>query len=242
MNQISTLLPAHPAPAALPRRALRNARFVRYGASDEPPVVEEIADDEATLVDALFVRVAEYSSVPAIAAREVIENLVHADFAGACVSVLDDGATVRVSDFGRGIADKERALEPGYSTADARLRTIVRGVGSGLAVATAAMASAGGSLELDDNLGAGTVATLRAPAQQRTLAATELTETARRLLAVLVELGPVEPTVLAEELDAPLPVCTRELVVLEHRGLVIHHACGTRELTGAGTELLTSLF
>jgi hypothetical protein len=55
--------------------------------------------------------------VPEEALRELIENLVHAEFRGIVVSVLEDGNVVRISDKGPGIEHKERAFEFGFSGA-----------------------------------------------------------------------------------------------------------------------------
>ncbi len=220
----------------------RSVRFARYAAPDEPPVVDELSDEAGVLIDTLFMRVADCSSVPAIAAREIIENLVHADFKEACISVLDGGATVRVSDGGPGISDKDRALEVGFSTATAEHRTIVRGVGSGLPVSVGAMRAVGGSLEIDDNLDTGTVVTLRAPAGTTVPIGQEMSAHARTLLALLVELGPSDLESLAGELGIPRALASRELIFLEHRGYVDRAVDGTRDITDAGTTLLTTLF
>ncbi len=220
----------------------RCVRFARYTAPDEPPVVDEVSDEAGVLIDTLFMRVADCSSVPPIAAREIIENLVHADFKEACISVLDDGATVRVSDSGPGIVDKERALEIGFSTATTEHRAIVRGVGSGFPVTLGAMRAVGGSLEIDDNLASGTVVTLRAPVGTSVPKGNELSEHARGLLALLVELGPSDLASLARELGIPRALASRELVFLEHRGYIDRATDGTRDITEAGTNLLTTLF
>ena len=211
--------------------------------------MEEVAGSPGDLVDTLFLRVSQCSTVPAVAIREIVENLMHADFADACVSVLDDGATVRVSDCGPGIDDKHRAMEPGYSTATAQLRAVIRGVGSGLAVCSAAMNAVGGTIDIDDNLEEGTVVTLRAPGTQagqvpatQAPADDEISEQARRLLAVIMEVGPSTPDNLAGELGCSIPACTRELAVLERRGMVVLEPDARRSLTDAGTALLTTLF
>ena len=228
---------------ATPRQPLRRARLAIYAGPSDPPVVEDLDGDDSWLLEALFDRTVALSSVPPLALREVIENLVHADFDGACVSIFDGGTRVRVADCGPGIADKSRACEPGYSTACERARTIVRGVGSGLPVAAAVMRGAGGEITLDDNLRGGTVITLTAPALPTPVReVTAITDTARRLLALLVEVAPAAPAALAQELDMGLNECGRELVVLEHRGLVARDGDGRRQLTPSGTDLLTTLF
>ncbi len=232
---------SHPCSVQVSRPA-RAARFAVYGPATEPPTVEDVSGDAAVLIEALFARTAGSCSVPAIAVREIVENLVHADFAGACVSVLDGGATVRVSDQGPGIDDKTRALRAGFSTATDEVRAVVRGVGSGLPVAAAAMHAVGGDLDVDDNLSGGTVVTLSSPVGVTVAPATELTETSRRVLAVMVEVGTATAEALAAELSMPLPVCGRELMRLEHRELVTRQASGIYSLTTAGETLVSTLF
>lgn len=204
----------------------------------------DVNGEPADVVDRLTRLVAECSSVPPIAVREMIENLAHAEFVGACVSVLDDGATVRVSDAGPGIEDKARAMQAGYTTATSHLRDVLRGVGSGFPVCIAAMHAAGGTVDVDDNLDEGTVVTLRCPPSIADDGRSDgqVSELGRRLLAVLLEIGAGTPDVLARELDIAPPLATRELVVLEHRGMVTHEDGGLRVLTEAGTTLLTTLF
>lgn len=204
--------------------------------------MDEVSDEAGVLIDTLFMRIADCSSVPAIAAREIVENLVHADFKEACVSIMDGGATVRISDGGPGITDKDRALEIGFSTATTEHRALVRGIGSGLPVSAGAMRAVGGTLEIDDNLDTGTVVTLRAPRGTVVPTGNELSRHARSLLALLVELGPSHLDALARELAIPNALASRELVFLEHRGLIDRATDGTREITEAGTTLLTTLF
>lgn len=228
---------------ATTRRDHRAVRIATYGPPGEPPVVVEVAGDEATVIEELFARTATASLVPPLAVREIIENLVHADFEGACVSIFDGGASLRVSDCGPGISDKERALQPGYSTACERVRGVVRGVGSGFPVALSAMEACDGTFELADNLRGGTVVTLAvAPNAHLRTTPSELSQLARQLMALLVEMAPAAPTALARELAVPLAECGRELVLLEHRGLVVRADDGVRSLSGAGTDLLATLF
>lgn len=243
MTPPTTLIPppnARPAPS---RRDVREVMLARYGGPDEPPTVDTVTGDDATLIEELYCRTASASHVPPIAVREVIENLIHADFHGATVSVFDGGARVRVADCGPGIDDKERALQPGFSTACERARSVVRGVGSGLGVAAGAMAAVGGTIAIEDNLRGGTVVTLHAPGDGAERPSNvELSEQARRILALLVEMAPAAPSSLAKELHIALGECGRELVVLEHRGLVARADDGARGLTPAGTELIATLF
>ena len=101
--------------------------------------------------------------VPYTVVREVTENLLHAAFSDVVVSILDDGATIRFSDRGPGIADKDRAFLPGFTTADNGMRRYIRGVGSGLPIVRESVGFSGGFVEVEDNLGAGTVVTINVP-------------------------------------------------------------------------------
>ena len=219
------------------------ARFAHLVDRAEPPAVENLAAPcPCELVEALFERAAAASRVPVLTLREVVENLIHAGFAGAVVTVLDGGCTVRVADRGPGIADKALALEPGFSSACDQARQVVRGVGSGLAVAASVLQQAGGTLALEDNIGGGTVVTLCLPGTSDADGRNEPSELARRILALLVELDPADAVRLAAELDAHIGECGRELVLLEHRGLVARAPDGARSLTPDGTRLVAALF
>lgn len=231
---------AVPAPPADPPRA----RVATWSAAGVPPVVEEFAEgDAAALVEAVCDAVAEASPIPAPAVREIVENLVHAGFRDAVVTVLDGGRTVRVSDHGPGIADVERALQPGYTTADDDDRALILGVGGGLPFAAAALADLGGRLDIDDNLGGGTAVTLRLPADEDpSVAEPVCSVAAREILALLLEIGGAPPARLAEELGRSRAECGRELARLEHRGLVRREPAGARALTEAGTRLVATLF
>ena len=235
-------LPAAADPATEPARA----RLAAYSAPGEPPIVEELAAPDAiSLIEALCDAVGDRSPLPAPAVREVIENLVHADFRDAVVSVLDGGHTVRVSDHGPGIDDPGRALQAGFTTADADDREIIRGVGSGLPLASAAMAGLGGLLELAGNLGGGVAVTLRIPRADTAAGAAAgpvCSEAAREILALLLEIGAAPAARLAAELDRSRAECGRELAHLEHRGLVRREPTGARALTEAGTSLVATLF
>ncbi|HXF81734.1 MAG TPA: ATP-binding protein, partial [bacterium] len=98
--------------------------------------------------------------IPYVVIREIVENLIHAYFEGAVISILDDGNTIRIADQGPGISDPQRALLPGYTTATAQMRRLIKGVGSGLPVVKEQLAFLGGAITIDTNLSRGTVITL----------------------------------------------------------------------------------
>jgi hypothetical protein len=243
MSRTLSLTPP-PAAAAPCLAEPPRARVAAWSTPALPPVVEELAaPDAAALVESICDAVAECSPIPPTALREVVENLVHAGFRDAVVTVLDGGHTVRVSDHGPGIADRGRALQPGYTTADDEDRALILGVGGGLPFAAAAMAELGGRLEIDDNLGGGTIVTLRLPAADGATAPEPVCSgAAREILALLLEIGGAPPGRLAEELGRSRAECGRELARLEHRGLVRREPGGVRALTDAGTRLVATLF
>lgn len=217
-----------------------------YLEPSEPPAVSEISeDDPGMLIERIFEAVARWARLPIIAVREVIENLVHADFRDALVSVLLGGHMIRVSDSGPGIGDPERAVQPGFTTASARERTIIRGVGSGLPLALSVMDAEGGTIEFAENLGGGTVVTLATPAtilEDDSESSVMPGADDRLIMALLLEIGPSTPERLATELSWTIGRCGRELVVLESRGLVTRDLDGCRSLTPAGSRLLSTLF
>lgn len=231
-------------PASTPSHAPEVcARVAVYGAAVEPPSVESLsAPDALSLIEDLCDVVEATSPVPPPALREVIENLVHAGFADAVVSVSDAGHTVRVSDHGPGIADPDRAVQPGYTSAGPGARAVVRGVGGGLPLARRMMESVGGTLRIEPNLGAGAAVTLALPAPAESPADPICSETARMIMAVLLEIGPARPDRLASELGRDRGECGRELALLKHRGLVCREAEGTHRLTDSGVALLATLF
>ncbi|MEW6106173.1 MAG: ATP-binding protein [Bacillota bacterium] len=95
-----------------------------------------------------------------MAIKEIVENLLHADFQDAVISILPDGNTIRVSDQGPGIIEKEKAFLPGFTTATTEMRKIIRGVGSGLPIVRDSMRAIGGFVSIEDNLQRGCVVTL----------------------------------------------------------------------------------
>src|SRR5207342_1757158 len=96
MSSALALTP-HLAPARPASSTSVSARLSVYAGPTEPPVVDELRDDDpAGLVEALCDAVGDRSPLPAPAIREVVDNLVHAGFRDAVVSILDGGFTVRV--------------------------------------------------------------------------------------------------------------------------------------------------
>ncbi len=173
--------------------------------------------------------------VSMVALREIISNLFHADFRDASIIVTEGGNEVIVTDRGPGIADKEKALLPGYTTATASLREHIRGVGAGLPLARESAAADGGALSIDDNLGGGTVVKLSGTAPNRAraseLAPTELSEREKKVLLLLGEEQKGGPSAAAQALGVSISTAHRLLEKLERMGLVVTGSKGKRELS-----------
>lgn len=100
--------------------------------------------------------------------REVVENYVHAYFIEPTITILNGGNTIRFSDQGPGIREKDRALEYGTTSATEEMKRYIRGVGSGLPYAQQYMEDHGGTLTIEDNMNAGTVVTISMPTPHAT--------------------------------------------------------------------------
>lgn len=229
------------------------ARIAIYDSLAAAPRIEDI--DGADLADAIE-RVASRTyniarerggGIPYTTIREVSENLIHAGFSEVVITILDDGDTIRFSDQGPGVADKERVFLPGFSTATSDMKTYIRGVGSGLPIVKECLGFAGGSVDIQDNLGRGTVVTLRveprreAPDrghEERSARAPRLSDRQKQVLSLVMELGTAGPSVVARELSVALSTAYRDLASLEELGLIVADESGKRTLTEQGVAFL----
>jgi hypothetical protein len=244
-----------------------SARLAIYRDGEPEPKVEEV---QGTGPEELIHRLCTATErvirdqgaiLPQPAVKALIENLVHARFHCPTVSVLDGGRTVRVADRGPGIADKRRAVEPGYSSAGEAERRIIAGVGAGLAVAARQAEEGGGRLEISDNLGGGTVVTLEFagakdfgaglarsqptvhrdsnPGADRP---SELSDNGKRVLLLLAELGGSGLTTICDELRIPANAARSELDSLRRLGLLDPTDLDHLVLTPAGLNYLDGIF
>ena len=98
--------------------------------------------------------------IPFTVIREIVENFVHAYFIEPAISILPGGNTIRFSDQGPGIKEKDRALEFGTTSATMEMKRYIRGTGSGLPLAQQYLIDKGGSLLIEDNMSRGPVVTI----------------------------------------------------------------------------------
>lgn len=236
--------------------ALR-ARIAVYDSPAAPPRVEDVVANSARdFIDTLSSTVYELArqaggSIPFVVIREIAENLIHADFREAVVTITDGGNTVRFSDQGPGIRDKDRAVLPGFSTASQSMKSVIRGVGSGLPVARECLSFRGGTLSLEDNLGRGTVVTLSVthhpdtqPPSHEGSASTpspRLSTRQKQILSLTLELGSIGPSTVSRELGIALSTAYRDLEALERLSLLTSDHTGKRSLTPLGERILVRL-
>lgn len=99
--------------------------------------------------------------IPYTIIKEIIENLIHANFKEVVITVLDNGNHIIISDQGPGIEDKEKAFLPGYTSATSKMKEYIRGVGSGFPIVKETITFSGGTIDVKDNIKKGTVISLK---------------------------------------------------------------------------------
>ncbi len=155
--------------AAEPSVVRHPARIAVYDdASAAPRVVVVEPKDVRAYLEEITLQVSQLAqgqggSIPFMVIREIVENFIHAYFMEPTISILNHGNTIRFSDQGPGIREKERALQYGTTSATEEMRRYIRGVGSGLPYAQQYMLDKGGRLEIEDNIAGGTIVTISLP-------------------------------------------------------------------------------
>ena len=221
-----------------------------------PRVVDIEPTDIATYIEQIAAKTYEFaqakgSTIPYTIIKEVCENFIHAQFKAPCVSILDNGNTIRFTDQGPGIPDKERAQLPGFTSATTEMRQYIRGVGSGLPTVRDYLRFSNGRLIIEDNIKEGTVVTIAVdnnaaqptpvvyrdtphhqpaprPARHEPLEKREYD-----ILALAHELGLIGPTEVHQNLDTSLSTAHRILNKLEEKGML--------EMTDSRKRMLTDL-
>lgn len=249
-----------------PEAAGIGVRVAVYSSKDGGPEITEVSaanPRSATVKFTRFVmeKVKELGGqVPEASVREIIENLIHADYKGVVISVLEDGNGVRVSDKGPGVQDKVRAMEFGFSGAASEVSQEIRGVGAGLGIARTAAEKVGGTVQLEDNIGGGSVATVSVPAageagsgapatsekpvQRRYpdgVPRMNISERQQKVLVTVLECGEVGPSTVAVRLEISVSTAYRDLSVLEEHGLVMTGESGKRLVSPLGRDLVEAI-
>ena len=142
------------------------ARIALYDDLKSAPRVTEIPPATTNeFIEHLTTAIYEQSKlvggkVPYTLIREVSENFIHAQFKEIVVSILDNGNTIRFADQGPGIQEKEKAQQPGFSSAIEPMKKYIRGVGSGFPLVKDYLDNSEGSIQIEDNLVSGAVITI----------------------------------------------------------------------------------
>ncbi|WP_425226276.1 ATP-binding protein [Raoultibacter timonensis] len=137
-----------------------------------PRVIEIQPNTTAEFIENLASKIYEQAklsggTIPYTVIREVSENFIHAQFSEIIVSILDQGKTIRFSDQGPGIANKNKAQLPGFTSAIEPMKHYIRGVGSGLPIVKDYLDFSNGTITIEDNLECGAVVTVSlAPPQK----------------------------------------------------------------------------
>ena len=192
-------------------------------------------------------------SIPYVVIREVSENFIHAHFAEIVVSILDNGNTIRFSDHGPGIRDKNKAQLPGFTSAIEPMKHYIRGVGSGLPLTKEYLEMKNGTITIDDNLGTGAVITVslnhqETPVQQAsthvtpiTIPTPPLTVRQKDILKCFASEGALGVTDIVNLTGYPTSSTYSELQKLEEAGLLEKSLGKKRILTEIGFQVTQSL-
>lgn len=151
--------------ALIPQYAARIAVFDSVTAAPrviviEPSDVRDYLEEITREVTRLSQEVG--GTIPFMVIREIVENFIHAYFIEPIISIIDHGQTIRFSDQGPGIKEKEKALNFGTTSATKEMKRYIRGVGSGLPYVKEYMKTTQGYLEVEDNISGGTIVTISA--------------------------------------------------------------------------------
>ncbi len=185
--------------------------------------------------------------------REVTENFIHAQFREIVVSILDDGNTIRFADQGPGIQEKEKAQQPGFSSAIEPMKDFIRGVGSGFPLVKDYLDDRDGSIVIEDNLTTGAVVTIslvKKPAQKPVqqvstmpvpLPHIPLSDREKDFIKLLQREGELGVTEFKNLSDTPVSTVYNTLSKLEEAGLVEKSTGKKRALTALGQQLAPTL-
>ncbi len=238
--------------------ALTSARIACYDDLASAPRITEIPPNATAefiehLASTVYTQAQQAGgSIPYTAIREVSENFIHAQFREIIVSILDKGNTIRFSDQGPGIPQKEKAQMPGFSSATEPMKRYIRGVGSGLPLVKEYLSFKHGRITIEDNLIQGAVVTISvAPEQERGPAHISrkkreslippLTDREKDILFLFTQEGPLRLTDIKEELEISPSTAHRTLAKLEEYGL-IQTTGKLRSLTDFGSDVVNQLF
>ena len=189
--------------------------------------------------------------------KSLIENFIHTDFCEPIISIFNEGKTIRLSDQGSGIPNKDIARQVGFSTANSQQKDFIPGVGSGFPSIIYYSDMMGGNLNIEDNIKKGSVITLdisnntnsakdsivqKTQTKKKTsnnylsqekVLLKSLSERQQEVLVAVTDCGLIGPSQLAEIFEISVATAYRDLQCLEHLGYVRSEA-GKRTITKDG--------
>ena len=232
------------------------ARVALYDDLKSAPRVTKINPDRtAAFIEKLTTCVYDQAkqaggSIAYTVIREVSENFIHARFKDIVVSILDNGNTIRFADQGPGIEEKEKAQQPGFTSATEEMTDYIRGVGSGLPIVRDYIDGHNGTITIEDNLVAGAVVTISltkkpepAPAQpvmhtptagQTFVPVQPLSDREKQVLNLIYTEGSLGVTEIANTIGSPVATVHGTLAKLEQSGLIEKGPGKKRSITEIG--------
>lgn len=244
-------------------RALTSARIACYDDFRSAPRITEVKPNSTAefieeLASTTYAQAQKAGgAIPYTVVREVSENFIHAQFREIIVSIYDKGNTIRFSDQGPGIAQKEKAQMPGFSSAVEPMKKYIRGVGSGLPLVKEYLSFSHGRITIEDNLTTGAVVTISInpdddrepprkqeppqPKPKRSALVPPLTDREKDILYLLMKDGSLRLTDIKNELELSPSTVHRALTNLEEAGLA-ESVGKIRTLTELGRRIAGKLF
>jgi hypothetical protein len=143
--------------------------FVRIAVYDNftsiPRIIDLKHDSVTDFIDITTEKIYQIShnqggKIPYTIIKEIIENLIHAEFSEVIISIVNNGNQIMISDQGPGISDIDKAMLPGFTSATKEMKKFIRGVGSGLPIVQETIRFSGGTIDIKNNMTRGTVVIL----------------------------------------------------------------------------------
>lgn len=183
--------------------------------------------------------------IPYTVIREVSENFIHANFKEIVISILDKGNTIRFSDQGPGISQKDLAQQPGFTSAKEPMKRYIRGVGSGLPIVKDYLDLSHGYIKIEDNVNSGSVVTISlVPTYEDTVHLSEelptLTDNEQIILKTLLPQNVMGVTEMNHATGIAVASIYTAFSKMEEKGLV-EKINKKRKLTDFGKQIALSL-
>ncbi|MHB1346050.1 MAG: ATP-binding protein [Candidatus Humimicrobiaceae bacterium] len=144
--------------------------FVRIAVYDNltsvPRIIDLKHDSVNDFIDITTEKIYKIShdqggKIPYTIIREIVENLIHAEFSEVIITIINNGNQIMITDQGPGISDIDKAMLPGFTSATREMKKFIRGVGSGLPIVKETIRFSGGTIDIKNNMDKGTVVILK---------------------------------------------------------------------------------